>query len=122
MRQVQITFVALLALAGPAAAGPPGKADLRVLYLGSPDTPRGKAYARFLGEHFRRAESAARVGFDPKRARDFDVVLLDWPQEERPARPSSPLGPREAWGRPTVLLGSAGLMLAEAWEVHGAIG
>jgi len=87
-------------------------------------TPRGKAYARFLQQHFRQAEAAERNGFDPRLATAFDVVLLDRSQDERPKRlkPSSPLGPLQAWAKPTVLLGGAGLLLAEAWEVHGTIG
>src|SRR5262249_51368998 len=96
------------------------KSDLRVLYVGAPSSPRGQAYAKFLSAHFRHAEATKRDGFDPAQAKAFDVVLLDWSQEERNAK--APLGPKDAWAKPTVLLGSAGLLLAQAWEVHGAIG
>jgi hypothetical protein len=95
---------------------------LSVLYVGNAATPRGREYAAFLQKHFRKAAAAERNGFDPKQAAAFDVVLLDWSQGERPEKPMSPLGPREAWDKPTVLLGSAGLLLAEAWDIHGGIG
>lgn len=121
MRSVCIGLLTLLGLAGLAVAEPE-KADLRVLYIGDVSGARGKAYARFLEQHFRHSEAIGRKGFDPKQAATFDVVLLDWSQRERPEKPTSPLGPREAWDRPTVLLGSAGLLLAEAWEIHGTIG
>src|SRR6185436_8371345 len=50
---------------------------------------------------------------------------LDWPQSElsREARiQGAPLGKREEWARPTVLLGSAGLNLAVAWKLKGGSG
>jgi hypothetical protein len=112
--------LALLGMTGWASAQPPERSDLRVLYVGPAASPRGQAYAKFLGEQFRHAATAERDGFDPRRADAFDVVLLDWSQDERDAAP--PLGPKEKWSRPTVLLGSAGLLMAQAWEVHGAIG
>jgi hypothetical protein len=33
-----------------------------------------------------------------------------------------PLGPRESWKRPTVLLGSAGLLITGSWETNGSYG
>jgi hypothetical protein len=120
MRRLLLGSLALLALGTVTRAGEPAKSDLRVLYVGEPSSPRGEAYAKFLAAHFRHAEAADRDGFDPGRAKAFDVVLLDWPQSEREVK--SPLGPKDSWAKPTVLLGSAGLLLAQAWEVHGAIG
>jgi hypothetical protein len=75
-----------------------------------------------LRKHFRQVQAAERKGFEPRRAADFDVALLDWSQSDRGDGKASPLGPKDSWTRPTVLLGSAGLLLAEAWEIHGAIG
>ena len=52
-------------------------------------------------------------------------MLLDWPQSdlERQQRVgTSPLGKRDEWAKPTVLLGSAGLNLAVAWKVYGGSG
>jgi hypothetical protein len=107
---------------GSAAAEPEKKLAFRILYVGNASTPRGNAYAEFLRKYFRQVEAAERKGFEPRRATDFDVVLLDWSQTDRAEGTTSPLGPKEAWTKPTVLLGSAGLLLAEAWQIHGAIG
>jgi hypothetical protein len=101
---------------------PEKKLTLSVLYVGNPSTPRGRAYADFLARHFRKVEAAERKGFDAKRAEPFDVVVLDWSQQERTEKPTSPFGPKESWSKPTVLLGSAGLLLADAWEIVGTIG
>src|SRR5262245_7275427 len=123
MLRALITIVAALGSTAWSLAGEPEKkTSLSVLYVGNSSTPRGRAYADYLGKHFGKVEAAERRGFDPKRARSFDVVVLDWSQQERPEKPTSPLGPKDAWGKPTVLLGSAGLLLAEAWEIVGTIG
>jgi hypothetical protein len=97
---------------------------LRVLYLGNEGSPRAQSYLAFLREHFSEARAAARdAGADPGHA---DVVLLDWAQSDvdlqAMASIRSPLGPRQAWATPTVLLGSAGLLLAGPWELIGSYG
>ncbi len=122
MRQAVVCLAMFLGLAGAGEAGAPQKINLAVLYVGTPSTPRAQAYLHFLTQHFRQAAVAQRMGFRAEQARPYDVVLLDWSQDERPTKPTSPLGSRESWGKPTVLLGSAGLLLAEAWDIHGAIG
>lgn len=104
-----------------------GLAQLKVLYVGEPSTSsRARQYVAFLEKNFQRTESATRRGFDPKAANDFDVVLLDWPQSgtstEQEWKQPSPLGAREVWRKPTVLLGSAGLNLAVVWKVRGGSG
>ena len=94
---------------------------LRVLYVGH----RPAEFEPVLKTHFAKAESTRREGFKPQSANDFDVVLLDWPQSDlaRLERGDvSPLGKREEWSKPTVLLGSAGLNLAIAWKVTGGSG
>ena len=99
--------------------------DLKVLYVGNTKSPRAADYKAFLSTNVARVEVAARVGFDPAKASEFDVVLLDWSQaESRGAFPprQSPLGERNAWTKPTVLLGSAGLHMAILWDVKGGFG
>jgi hypothetical protein len=123
MRVAHLVFMAMLPLTWyGTAADAAEKIDLSVFYVGNPSTPRGKSYTAFLSQSFRRVEAAERRGFDPKKAAGFDVVLLDWSQSDRQAKAQSPLGPKDAWNKPTVLLGSAGLLLAEVWKIHGAIG
>jgi len=99
--------------------------DLKVLYVGNATSPRAADFKAFLSTNVARVEVAARVGFDPAQTNGFDVVLLDWPQSESrgdfPPK-KSPLGEREAWTKPTVLLGSAGLHMAIVWDVQGGFG
>src|ERR1035437_4247148 len=74
--------------------------DLKVLYVGDARSARAADFKTFLGTNVARVEVAGRVGFDPAKARPFDVVLLDWSQSEsRGAFPptTSPLGARAAW-------------------------
>jgi hypothetical protein len=52
-------------------------------------------------------------------------VLLDWPQSGTMRGnwlDGAPLGNREDWDKPTVLLGSAGLNLAVVWKLKGGSG
>ena len=99
--------------------------DLKVLYVDNATSVRAADFKAFLGTNVARVAVAARVGFDPALANQFDVVLLDWPQSESrgefPPR-KSPLGGRDAWVKPTVLLGSAGLHMAIVWDVKGGFG
>ncbi len=96
--------------------------ELSVLYVGSERTAE---FVPFLKQNVVRVESRDRHNFNPSDAASFDVVLLDWPQNEESRdmrKLTSPLGARENWGRPTVLLGSAGLNLAVAWKLKGGTG
>jgi hypothetical protein len=99
--------------------------ELKVLYVGSTDQARGQDIQKFLSPQVKEIKTTSRKGFDPKSAQDFDVVLLDWSQggdyRQEWLKPS-PLGPREQWNKPTVLLGSAGLNLAVVWKIRGGSG
>lgn len=116
----------------------PEKIPLSVLYLGSsadsPDSKqpveqraaRFRAFADFLDRHFAQSDALDRAAFQPADAEGFDVVLLDWSQQDidlqKMAELESPLGPREEWTLPTVLLGSAGLLIAGPWELPASWG
>ncbi|MBN9691789.1 MAG: hypothetical protein J0M24_16230 [Verrucomicrobia bacterium] len=97
-------------------------AELKLLYIGP---ERSAAFVDFLRPKVARIETSSRANFQASDARNFDVVLLDWPQsgngEDFPPK-TSPLGARDAWSKPTVLLGSAGLNLAVVWQLKGGIG
>ncbi len=99
--------------------------DLKVLYVGNSKAQRASEFRAFLGTNVAQVAVAERNDFDPARARNFDVVVMDWPQSERggdsPPR-KSPLGDRADWVTPTILLGSAGLHMAIVWEVKGGAG
>jgi hypothetical protein len=80
-------------------------------------------FAQFLSEKFVSCKTAQRDDFDSELLDGMDVVLLDWSQSERGSREyESPIGPLEKWTKPTVLLGSAGLLVAKPWNVIGAAG
>jgi hypothetical protein len=115
-------MLVVAALAGLWPAEAKDLQDLRVLYVGS---ERAAEYVSFLKENVAYAEARDRDAFKPAEAAGFDVVLLDWPQNNGASPLSklrSPLGPRSSWSKPTVLLGSAGLHLAVCWELEGGIG
>jgi hypothetical protein len=97
---------------------------LKVLYVGNARSSRAAEFKAFLRANVAQAAVAERTTFNPAQANDFDVVLLDWSQAEEPIKAGmkSPLGERSAWGKPTVLLGSAGLHLASVWDVKGGFG
>ena len=123
MKSWAMLLALLCAVPGIAASAAAGeRLPLRVLYVG--DNPaRSDEYASFLRSHFATVTVAKRTGFDPAAARDADVVLLDWSQSETQVTAArSPFGKCEDWSRPTVLLGSAGLLMAGQWQIIGGAG
>jgi len=121
-RFLGLAAISFAVLAGPTAAAPLD-APKRVLFVGNEETPRTRAFVELLKKHFARVEVADRKTFEPSAAADSDVVLLDWSQRDAkfPHDPS-PLGKREAWKKPTVFLGSAGLLVAVQWQIIGGSG
>lgn len=121
---MRIAALFLLALATQVQAADLQK--LSVLYVGDPGTARATAFKRFLQTNVAQLEITARKTFDASNAQPFDVVLLDWPQSETVRQEweqgRAPLGDRDRWQKPTVLLGSAGLNLAVVWKVRGGSG
>jgi hypothetical protein len=107
----------------PSAAGEDHALPLRVLYLGNTKSARAQEFAKFLKGHFAEASVADRVDFDPSKAAAIDVVILDWSQSETDVRKAkAPFGELKEWSKPTVLLGSAGLLLAGSWQLIGGAG
>jgi hypothetical protein len=103
--------------------------SLKVLYVGDQGSEREQAFSAFLQKQVASVSTANREGFDSESAASYDVVLLDWSQDSvhdhAPgwgSRLVSPLGARDHWCKPTVLLGSAGLHLAVAWRLKGGSG
>ena len=99
--------------------------SLSVLYVGDSGSPRAKSFSSLIEPQVKRFQSASRTDFAPFKADGYDVVVLDWPQgidNLKGPDAKAPLGPRETWDKPTVLLGSAGLNLAVVWKVRGGSG
>jgi hypothetical protein len=129
----RILLVLAACVTATAADAPKPTRPQSVVYLGKPDSDRGRQFITFLKAHFAHVEAADRDRHDSATVDAADVVLLDWPQAEAhpdgcfefpyPERDlKSPLGSRDAWTKPTVLLGSAGHLLAACWQVHGGSG
>lgn len=131
MRSV-LTAVLLAGLApAPGAAQKlASQRHLRVTFVGNLESPRGVSFLRFLELHFEHARGIQRSTCTPADVAGSDVMILDWPQQEgvsqwirdKSKKPVTPFGERSAWATPTVLVGSAGLNLAAAWEVKGGFG
>jgi hypothetical protein len=124
MRTVFALSLSCAAAALPAQPQAPN--PQRLCFVGDPASQRAKDFAAFLRGRFAAVELVARADVDPARLQQADVVLLDWPQSDaarnQRAAGWSPLGERDGWHTPTVLLGSAGLNLAGAWQVRGGFG
>lgn len=108
----------LLAVISLLVAQAEEKLPLNVLYVGSTDTPRGKEYVEFLQRVCQGARGASIGEFDPRSAHSFHAIVLDWSEDGTLA----PLGDRDAWNKPAVLIGSAGRLLAEKWQLSGGFG
>lgn len=122
-RLLALVAVALAILSPPAVASPLAF-PRRVVFVGTEGSPRTEAFVALLEQHFAEVRVAGRNGFDPQSAHDVDVVLLDWSQREAAHFPKdpSPLGERRLWNKPTVFLGSAGLLVAVQWQIIGGAG
>jgi hypothetical protein len=109
--------------AGAVVAQAPAPSPLRLLFVGeTARAARAGEFTRFLEPRFAKVTTTTHEGFTPAMAAGADVVLLDWHQGGDVDRTKSPLGEFEAWHKPLVLLGSAGLNTAMAWNVLGSVG
>jgi hypothetical protein len=96
---------------------------LDVLYLARDrDEDRSLAFEQLLSRRFRSCRVQQREDFQPQHLDGVEVVVLDWSQSERSGQAVSPIGPLDQWTTPTVLLGSAGLLMADAWQIIGDAG
>jgi hypothetical protein len=122
-RSLWLGLVLMSTVCASLGVGGEERIPLKILYLGNEGTPRAAQFVEFLGAQFEDVEAVNRETFDPANAADADVVLLDWSQRDTDsAQAVSPLGSRENWSTPTVLLGSAGHLLAGPWEIIGGSG
>src|SRR5262245_5940687 len=99
MKAFAITLVAALFAVNLAASE--NLLPQRVLYIGQ----RASDFEPFLKQYFVGVKSVSRDDFKVSQARDYDVVLLDWPQtgtEHGAWLGPCPLGQRDEWNKPTV--------------------
>lgn len=132
MRHFRLLIIALLSSSGIIAAAE--LKNLRIVYLTDELRPgRSEAFSAWL-KPFARSFTIVTYSRTKTPTADElaqgDVVMLDWHQRslddgtrdswpEQAARFPNPLGKRATWGTPTVLLGSAGLMVGHSWAVAG---
>jgi hypothetical protein len=126
------TALSLCLLAAAAAAQDPARnPKLRIAFVGNAGSERTADFRTFLAQQFGDVQVVDRKTYDPKELQGADVVLLDWSQQEDgviswmdnpKAVRHCPLGERDAWHKPTVLLGDAGLNLAAIWDLVGGYG
>jgi hypothetical protein len=96
---------------------------LHVAYLGNAGKPRATEFVDFLRTRFEQVTEKNRDDVDLESLGACDVILLDWSQQDAEVEKAvSPLGSRSQWSKPTVLLGSAGLLLATPWSTVGGAG
>lgn len=109
--------------AGALVAQAPDRLPQRLLFVGEKaHEARLREFADFLTPRFAKVTTTTHAEFRAAMTNDVDVVLLDWHQGGDLDRTRSPLGELEAWDKPLVLLGSAGLNTAVAWNVFGGVG
>jgi hypothetical protein len=112
-----------LSFAVAAAAQSPERLPQRLLFVGeTAHADRARELTEFLSGRFTKIAATTHEAFTVAAAADADVVLLDWHQGGDMDRTRSPLGELDAWSKPLVLLGSAGLNTAIAWNVFGGVG
>ena len=111
--------LAALVLLDPTASAAE-KIQLKVLYAGKPNDTRTKDFVSFLQQHFVRVGEVDYEKFKADEAKDFDVVLFDWPSiyprdkdgkiDPKLNSLNSPKPPKlpEDFDRPAILIGAAG--------------
>jgi hypothetical protein len=113
---IMLTFAVAL------AAQAPERLPQRLLFVGEvKHAARAREFTDFLTQRFAKVTATTHEAFAPAMAEGVEVVLLDWHQGGDD-RSKSPLGEFESWHVPLVLLGSAGLNTAIAWDVFGGVG
>ncbi|MCX5643940.1 MAG: hypothetical protein NTZ17_04535 [Phycisphaerae bacterium] len=88
--------------------------QLRILYVGHPDSDRQKDFVQFLGQHFSTVKTGDLRAFKEKDTDGFDVTLLDWDANvlEGPYPKVS-----EGFARPVITLGVRGALICRRWRL-----
>jgi hypothetical protein len=101
----------------PAAEKSPPKTNLRVLYVGHPDSEREKDFVGFLGQQFAQVGTADLQGFQDSQARGSDVIILDYDGDaEKTPRPKL----SQAYTRPTLTVGMIGSFICRDRQLKTA--
>ncbi len=98
------------------------KVDLKVIYVGQPETDRSKSFVKLLSDNFTKVEMLDQAKFEATKTAEFDVVVLDYVRPPRQRGAGATRGARspglqlpEGYSKPTVVFGSFGMQAARAW-------
>ena len=93
-----------------------GKVNLRVLYVGEPDTDREKDFVGFLEKHFAKVAKADLEKVEVKDGDGFDVVIVDYSgltiKGNAIVTPRMPFG--RDYSRPVLTIGAAGALVCDS--------
>ncbi len=95
------------------------KIQLRVFYVGHPGSDREKDFVGLLEKHFAKVGTGDLAAFAPDKARDWDVVILDYDGDGAKApRPKLPAD----YARPTLTIGIMGARLGSDLKLRTSYG
>ena len=86
------------------------KMDVRLLYVGKPDSSREKDFVEFLTKHFKEVKTGDLAKFSESQTDGFDVVVLDWEGDGFKA-PRPQLS--RQYARSTITVGVAGAIICD---------
>jgi len=78
------------------------KIDLRILYVGQPDTERTKDFIEFLSKNFEKVGNIDKKTFNEHKTDEFDVIVID-----------EIINISREYSRPTVTIGIAGTKIGD---------
>lgn len=118
-RRIGVVWATVTLLAGAASyaqsSSTPAAAELgqlRILYVGHPDSDRQKDFVQFLGQHFSTVKTGDLTAFQEKDTDGFDVTLLDWDWNDLKG-PRPRVSP--SFSRPVITLGVPGGLICSQW-------
>ena len=90
------------------------KIDLRILYVGHPDSAREKDFVNFLTKQFKAVETADLKDFNEGQTDGFDVTILDYDGDGfKSPRPNI----SRNFSRPMFTVGVAGALMSFRWNL-----
>lgn len=90
------------------------KFNLRILYVGHPDSAREKDFVNFLTKQFKAVETADLKDFNEGQTDGFDVTILDYDGDGfKSPRPNI----SRNFSRPMFTVGVAGALMCSRWRL-----
>ena len=103
-----ILFSTILGCAEQKNSDASKKIDLKVLYVGHPDSDREKDFVSFLKQYFKDVKTGDLKEFKEEQTKGYDVIILDYDGEIfKSPRPKM----SRTYNRPTVTVGVPGALI-----------